>query len=200
MPVGSPAESAAAIGRAFNVDTTASEFRVLVFASGPLARFGHPHAIGGNAVSGTVWLADDFHDSSLELFIDVPAMRVDDPAWRRADGFDPDIDDDAIRGTRDNMLSPDVLDAARHPQITIRSMAVNGPTWQPDISIEITLCGVTRSMTVPVALDIGDDAITAIGRFRLRQSEFGIEPFSAAGGNLLVADQVMVRFRIVARM
>lgn len=196
-PVEAPAEAVPAAGRAYTVDREASEFRILVFTDGPLARFGHPHVVGGNAVSGTVWLAEDFHDSSLELFIDVPAMRVDDPVWRGAEGFDPDLDGEAA-ATRDNMLSSDVLHAARHAQITIRSTAVNGPVWQPDVSIEITLRGVTRSMTVPVALAVDGAMLTAAGRFRLRPSEFGIEPFSAMGGNLLVADQVVVRFRIKA--
>lgn len=188
-----------AVGRQYAVVTEDSELRVLVFADGALARLGHPHVIGGGVISGSIWLAEDFHRSSLELSIDVPAMRVDDPEWRRAEGFDPHMDGDAIAGTGDNMRSPDVLDAERYPQIVIRSVAVSGPQWQPDVTVEITLRGQTRVLTVPVALDIADGTITATGRFRLLQTEFGIEPFSALGGRLRVADEMLVRFRVLGR-
>lgn len=188
-----------AVGREFTVVAEDSELRVLVFADGPLARLGHPHVIGGSVVSGRIWLAEDFHRSGLELFIDVPALRVDDPAWRSAEGFDPHMDDDAIAGTGDNMRSPAVLDAERYPQIVIRSVAVRGPQWQPDVTVEITLRRQTRALTVPVALDIADGTITATGRFRLMQTEFGIEPFSALGGRLRVADEIVMRFRVVAK-
>lgn len=194
-----PVEKVAAVGRQYTVVSEDSELRILVFADGPLARLGHPHVIGGNVISGNIWLAEDFHRSSLELFVDVPALRVDDPKWRLAEGFDPQMDDDAIAGTGDNLRSPAVLDADRYPQIVIRSVAVSGPRWQPDVTMEITLRGDTRAMIVPVALDIAGGTITATGRFLLRQTEFGIEPFSALGGRLRVADDILVRFRIAAR-
>lgn len=197
--VAQPVQTVDAVGRRYTVAAEDSELRILVFADGPLARLGHPHVIGGNVISGGLWLAEDFHRSSLELFIDVPALRVDDPEWRLAEGFDPQMDDDAIADTGDNLRSPAVLDAERYPQIVIRSVAVSGPRWQPDVTIEITLRGETRAMTVPVALNVADGTITATGRFRLLQTEFGIEPFSAVSGRLRVADEIMVRFRVVAR-
>jgi hypothetical protein len=40
--------------------------------------------------------------------------------------------------------------------------------------------------------------LTATGRFVFNQSDFGITPFSVAGGNLRVADSLLVRFRVVA--
>jgi hypothetical protein len=38
----------------------------------------------------------------------------------------------------------------------------------------------------------------ARGEFRLRQSEFGITPFSVAGGAIQVADEVGISFEIRA--
>lgn len=197
--VAQPVEKVAAVGQRYTVVAEDSELRILVFADGPLARLGHPHVIGGNVISGSLWLAEDFHRSSLELFIDAPALQVDAPEWRLAEGFDPHMDDDAIADTGDNLRSPAVLDAERYPQIVIRSVAVSGPRWQPDVTVEITLRGETRSMTVPVALDIANGMIIATGRFYLRQTEFGIEPFSAVGGRLRVTDEILARLRVVAR-
>jgi hypothetical protein len=41
--------------------------------------------------------------------------------------------------------------------------------------------------------------VSAKGSFTVRQSELGIKPFSIVGGAIAVADEVEVRFDIVAR-
>lgn len=185
-------------GQLFKVDSAASEVRIVVQSSGRLARFGHPHVIGGSAVSGQVVIADRWQDSALALALKVDQLELDRPAWRVAEGFEPELPDGAIEATRENLLSPAVLDAATHPLISIRSLDMVGPMFQPDLTVRITLRGAVRDLTVPVALSIEPDQLVATGRFRLRQSEFGIRPFSALGGALAVSDELLVRFRIVA--
>ena len=185
-------------GRRYVVLHRQSEARFILQPAGALARLGHPHVIGGPVIDGEIRIADDFHRSGLELSIDVSALHVDHPAWRSDEGFDPEMSDSAIEDTRRNMLSAEQLDADNHPYIHIESISVTGPRWQPDIDARITLAGESRELTVPITLDMDDYNLTAIGRFRIRQSEFGITPFSAAGGSLQVADDVLVRFRIVA--
>ncbi len=187
-------------GRVFHILPEQSDLRIVVFAAGPLARFGHPHVIGGPVIHGQIVLAENFHDSALQLQINVNVLEVDRPEWRLDEGFDPDMEQSAIDGTRQNMLSAILLNAAQYPEIMIESVGMNGPAWQPEIDLRITLAGSTRELTVPVALVIGSDSLTATGRMTLRQSEFGIEPFSAAGGNLQVADTIVIRFRIIARI
>jgi hypothetical protein len=39
----------------------------------------------------------------------------------------------------------------------------------------------------------------AAGELRLRQSDFGITPFSVLGGALTVEDELRVRYRLLAR-
>ncbi len=186
-------------GRRYVVDRDASALRIVVLPDGPLARFGHPHVIGGAVIDGTVVLAEPFVDSALELRINVAELEVDRPSWREDEGFDPDMEASAIAGTRANLLSPAVLDADAHPQLEMRSLSISGPSWQPDVELAIRLVGQTRALTVPISLDIEDEQLTATGQLRLAQSDFGIQPFSAAGGTLRVADDILVRFRIVAR-
>ncbi|MCH8478513.1 MAG: YceI family protein [Wenzhouxiangella sp.] len=185
-------------GRRFLVNAEASELRIVVYADGPLARFGHPHVIGGAVLTGEVMLTEPFSDSALRLEIDVAAMEVDRPSWRSDEGFDPDMSASAIADTRSNMLSPAVLSAAQFPQIKIESLAISGPTWQPDIELRVHLVGNMRELTVPIALDIGETSLVATGRMLISQRDFGIEPFSAAGGNLAVADELLIRFRVIA--
>lgn len=186
-------------GRHFTVDPQASHLRLIVRAEGPMARLGHPHVIGGDVVSGEIVLAEPFRDSALRLAIDVDELAVDQPAWRTAEGFEPDVDEASIEDTRRNMLSPDLLDAKAHPEIVIESIAISGPPWQPDIEALVTLAGATRELTVPVSLNIEKGTLTASGRLVIRQSDFDLTPYSAAGGSLRVSDDVLIRFRIVAR-
>lgn len=185
-------------GQRFLVDTEASELRIVVYADGPLARFGHPHVIGGAVLSGEVMLAEPFADSALRLAIDVAELAVDRPSWRSDEGFDPEMSAAAIADTRANMLSSAVLDADNYPSIKIKSLAIHGPAWQPDLDLRIHLAGNTRELTVPIALHIGEASLIATGRMLISQRDFGIEPFSAAGGNLAVADELLIRFRVVA--
>jgi polyisoprenoid-binding protein YceI len=185
-------------GRRYVVLDGQSEARFVLYPAGTLARLGHPHVIGGAVVSGEIVVAENFHDSGLRLEISVNEFEVDRAQWREDEGFDPEMSDSAIEGTRENMLGEDQLDAANHPLIVVESLGLSGPVWQPDIDARITLAGTARELAVPVALTFNDHDLGATGRFVIRQSDFGITPFSAAGGRLQVADEVLIRFRIVA--
>ncbi len=185
-------------GRVFTVDPQASELRIVVRSAGRLARFGHPHVLGGPALSGRVVLAADWGDSGFELGIRVEDLVLDEPEWRIAEGFPPELPADAIEATRENLLSAAVLDAEHHPTIGIRSLGLTGPQFQPDLEVRITLRGVRRDLSVPVSLELSQNTLISTGRFAIRQSDFGIEPFSALGGALAVGDELLIRFRIVA--
>ncbi|MFW5927127.1 MAG: YceI family protein [Wenzhouxiangella sp.] len=185
-------------GRRYVVLSHQSEARIIAYPAGSLARAGHPHVIGGAVIDGEIVVAEDFRDSGLRLSLDVSALDLDRPEWRSDEGFEPEMPESAIQDTRSNMLSDEQLDAESHPRILIESLGLTGPHWQPDVEVRITLAGTARELTVPVALRFNDHELEATGRFVIRQSDFGIEPFSAAGGNLRVADEVLVRFRVLA--
>ncbi len=186
-------------GRAFIVDPHDSELRIVVESAGRLARFGHPHVLGGPVLSGRVVLSEDWQASAVDLSIQVEDLVLDQPEWRIAEGFLPELPDGAIEATRENLMSAAVLDAAHHPTIRIRSLGLIGPEFQPDLNVRITVRGESRDLTVPISLDLNEDTLTATGRFAFLQSDFGMEPFSALGGALAVSDQLLVRFRVVAR-
>jgi len=183
----------------FRVDRLASQVRIRVDPAGPMARLGHSHVVGGPVISGIIVIGNDNADSRFDLSIDATALEVDRPEWRRAQDLEPELDASAIQGTRDNMRSARVLDVARHPEIAIRSTAIKGPDWLPTVTLRIRLRGEVRELAVPVAVERAGPRIVASGQFDLRQSDFGIQPFSTAGGALRVADRMRIRFRIVAR-
>ena len=182
----------------FRVDSQASVVLIRVDPEGPMARLGHSHVIGGPVISGVVVTDGDVADARLDLTVNAAALEVDRPGWRRAQGLEPELDAGAIRGTRDNMRSERVLDVDRHPEIGIRSVAITGSDWIPLVTVRIRLRGQVREVSVPVAVVRTGKTIEAIGHLELFQSDFGIQPFSAAGGALRVSDKMRIRFRIVA--
>lgn len=179
----------------YRVDPSESELRVLVAPAGSLARLGHRHVVGGPVVSGVLRLGESVF---ADLDIDVEALQVDPVEWRAAEGWEP-LDEDAIRGTRRNLLGEDVLDAERHPRIEIKSVRARGPEWQSDVRFRVRLRGIVSEHEIPVAVHREPDRVTLTGGFEVDQTALGMAPFSAAGGALRVADTLQVRFRIVAR-
>jgi len=190
-----PAESGEAV---YRVVPESSHLRIRVDPEGPMARLGHSHVMGGDVVTGTVVLGSSAGSARLELEIDAALLDVDRPEWRSAAGLEPKLDPEAISETRSNMRGERVLDVAGHPKIRVRSVGVAGPAWMPDVTVRIRLRGEVREATVPVAVERTDQRLSASGALDLLQSDFGIEPFSAAGGALRVSDRMQIRFRIVA--
>lgn len=182
------------------VDPQGSEVRFLVYRDGPLARFGHNHVIVGR-VQGEIRAAESAAASGFRLEIPVESFAVDPPEARAEEGeeFSAQVSGPARRDTRENMLGGEVLDAPRHPLIRIESLALVGPDWGPTVTARVTLRGAMRDLRFPAAVVRRDDAIEVIASFRINQSEFGIEPFSALNGGLRVRDAIEIRVRVVAR-
>lgn len=87
----------------YQVDPASSELLLRVDPEGPMAGLGHSHVIGGNVISGRVVAGTRSGSARLDLKLDAAAMEVDRPEWRRAHGLKPELDADAIDGTRANM-------------------------------------------------------------------------------------------------
>ena len=184
----------------YAVDPQRSEIRLLVYRGGPLARFGHNHLIVGR-MRGEIRAGETAAASGFRLEIPVDSFAVDPPVARAEEGdeFSAPVSEPARRGTRENLLGTDVLDAAKHPLIRIESIALAGPDWNPTITARVTLRGVMRDLRFRAAVFRQDETLSVVANFRINQSEFGIEPFSALNGGLLVRDPLDIRIRLVAR-
>ena len=182
------------------IDAGESVLLILVYRGGPLAEFGHNHVIAAGNIQGDVYLTPDIHDAGFLIRIPVRGFTVDPAGARRDEGkdFATQPSPQAIAGTRENMLGPKVLDSENYPEIRIRSLGLTGPAWAPDITARVTLHGVSRDLTIPVAMYHVNDRIVVTGTTYLLQSDFGMTPFSVMGGGLQVQDRVRVRFHFVA--
>jgi hypothetical protein len=184
----------------FDIDPQRSVVSIRVYRSGPMAKLGHNHVITSAEESGFAWRGPKPADSGFQLRVPVTTLVVDDPAARAAAGpdFEGPVPESARDGTKKNLQRPEVLDAAQYPDVTVRASGLGG-TWQdPVAQADVTLKGVTRRVEVPLDLTGSAGTLTARGTFRLRQTEFGMVPFSVAGGAIQVADEIVLAFEIVA--
>lgn len=184
----------------YRIASEQSLLHVLVYRGGTLANLGHNHVLSGGAVNGYVWRHAEPARSGFDLMVSVDELIVDDDEARRAEGaeFPLNLSEQAKQGTRRNLLGPDVLDAARFPRIRLRSAAISGAADKPQVKAAITLKSVTREVAVPVELQQVGESLRVRGEFALRQSDFGIKPYSVALGALQVQDEVKIKFELAA--
>jgi hypothetical protein len=55
---------------------------------------------------------------------------------------------------------------------------------------------VSKQFTVPVEIEYSKDSLNVAGKLVLKQTDFGIEPYSVLGGVLRVKDAVVLVFRL----
>jgi polyisoprenoid-binding protein YceI len=182
------------------VDPVRTVVTIIVRRAGPLAKLGHDHVITSADEAGSVWLGSAPADSSFELTLPVERFDVDSPEARTAAGpeFAAPVPDDARAGTRHNMLRAAVLDGEHFPTITLRSAAASGAWPQAIVRVAVTLKGVEREQEIPVVVERDANGVIARGELRLNQTDFGMTPFSVAGGAIQVADTLEIRFALAA--
>jgi len=182
------------------VDPVRTVVTIIVRRAGPLANLGHDHVITSADEAGSVWLGSAPADSSFELTLPVERFDVDLPEGRAAAGpeFAAPVPDEARAGTRRNMLRAAVLDGEHFPAITLRSAAASGAWPQPIVRVAVTMKGVEREQEIPVVVERDANGVIARGELRLNQTDFGMTPFSVAGGAIQVADTLEIRFAVAA--
>jgi polyisoprenoid-binding protein YceI len=183
--------AAAASGAAvYAVDPAASLIAVTVRRAGLMARLGHDHVVASHTLDG--YAAPGLGRADVSFRVD--QLTVDEPDLLRAADIPSERSPEAIAGTRKNMLGP-VLAAERYPVVTLHAQRRDAD----HLDVAVTLHGVTRWLALPAAVQVDAAQVTASGTARLKQTDFGIVPFSVGGGLLAVADDLDIRYRIVAR-
>jgi len=162
---------------------------VRVYRGGRLAKLGHDHVVSTRDLHGFV----DADQGRGDFYVAVDGLAVDDPAQRAAAGFESTPSESDIAGTRSNMLEK-VLESDRFPFVVLRVRSVEQGTLQG----ELALHGVTRPLRIPAKIDTAAERIEVSGSFALKQTDFGIEPFSVLGGAIAVQDRVDLSFTIRA--
>ena len=209
-----PAEPAAAFPAGFPAQLYAGEpadavYRVIparsslivkVYRAGPLAALGHNHVVTSASTDGFVYLADDLANARADLFVPVDSFIVDDPAARAAAGPDfatqPAASD--IAGTREHMLGPALLDATAFPYIGVHVAPLSVGAQSTRVNVSIDVRGKTATLPVDVAWHRTGDELAIVAEFSVDHATLGLEPYSALGGTLRVADSIDVSVALIA--
>lgn len=185
----------------YAIDPTQSSITLRVYREGPLARFGHNHVIVASQIQGIVYREADILQSDVELNFPAAGMIVDSPDDRAKAGADfPGVlPAEAIAGTRQHMLGPQLLAAEQFPTIAVHTIDVSGQWPELQLTVEVNLRTLSSRLSIPVHLSETQNAIIADSTLRLSQVQLGLQPYSVLGGGLRVADNIDAQIHIVAQ-
>ena len=185
-------------GQKLEVDLAKSRVYVFVGKTG----FGHEHAVEGRLKSGSLMLGATKNAGRLEF--DMKSFRADTDAARKYIGLSGHTSESTRRQVNANMLGPQVLDVKRYPSATFQIDSAQmldrkSRRGYPlaDLRGHFTLHGVTRPIRVIAEVIPGANQTRVRGGFRIRQTDFKIQPFRKVFGAIGVADELRIYGELV---
>jgi polyisoprenoid-binding protein YceI len=157
---------------------------VRTYREGLAMKIGHDLVIGVGRWNGTITLdADTPANSSVSVTMEAGSLEV----LSGTGGAKPLSDKDK-KDILSNMQGK-ILHTDKHPQITFVSDNVeqNGPD-RATVNGQLTVTGTTRPVRMELALEETGGAMRASGTISLKQTDFGIKPYTGLLGALKVKD------------
>jgi polyisoprenoid-binding protein YceI len=173
-------------------DTSASQLVIRTGRNGLLSAFAHDHQF-----TPARWQADvDFDpERPQEVRVDVriDAATLHDHVARLAQRSRDYVDRETA--------GPQVLDAQRYREIRFLGESATargeGGDLEGVLHGALSLHGTTRPFDVPFHARADAPGYRVSGSARFRQTDFGMTPFSTAGGTIGVDDEIQVDFDLV---
>jgi polyisoprenoid-binding protein YceI len=150
--------------------------------TGAAAKAGHDLLIHVTSWEARLEVGADPADTSIALDVDATSLRVREGTG----GMKPLGDDD--RGNIEQTIGDEIV---KRREITFRSTRVQPAADRGGLGVQgdLTLLGTTRPIAFDLAVD-GDRTLSAVAV--VKQTDWGIKPYSALFGALKVADEVEV--------
>jgi polyisoprenoid-binding protein YceI len=103
-----------------------------------------------------------------------------------------------------NVLNNSVLESDKFPKIKFVSASVSdarksGESRSFTLNGDLTLRDATKRVSFPVTVTISKDQLRSTGDAVLKQTDFGIKPYSGKLGMISIGDEVKINFEIVAK-
>lgn len=174
-----------------NVDTARSRVYVYVGKTGA----GHIHGVEGTLAAGHLSL--DPAGPGGKLVFDMHKFAADTPAARKLFKLDGEIDAHAQGQVNANMLGEAVLYVDKFPtaEFVVRRVQSIG---QPDgarryqLDGDFLLHGVQRPVTIIATAETIEGMTRLRGRLVIKQTDYGIKPFSKFLGAVGVTDELQI--------
>ena len=189
-------------GKVFTLNPKLSTVKIYAFRAGTAAKLGHNHVLSSPQFSGFVYLPrDETSGARFDLEFRLDQLEIDNPENRSNLGsaFSSTPTPGSIKRTRDHMLGEDNLQADQFPFVRIHAIRIAGEAPKLAAEVQVELHGQQREMWVPLSVEGLPDRILVTGSLVLRQSEFGVQPYSVLGGFLAVQDEVVIEFSLLAQ-
>jgi polyisoprenoid-binding protein YceI len=147
--------------------------------TGAVAKAGHDLLIHVTVWTATLEIGEDAAHTSIVLDADPTSLQV-----REGTGGMQKLDDDDKAGIAQTIHEEILMGQAVEFRSTSVTPTVDGGGLR--VEGELTLVGTTR----PLALDVSVDGGRISGGVVVKQSDWGIKPYSALFGALKVADEI----------
>ena len=162
------------------IDTARSTIHIHVGKSGLFSAAGHEHWVTAPIANGEIEESEPPH---ISFHVDAAKMTVDP---------DKDLTAAQQEEVRNTMLTK-VLDSAHFPAIDFRSTSVEKTADGWTIKGELNLHGQAHAVSASVHKQ--GDVYT--GRCQIKQTDFGINPITVAGGMVKVKNDLQIELSIV---
>ena len=182
----------------YRIDTEVSRVFVWVRRGGAMKTAGHDHIVASEHVEGFVLAGSDFAEARANLRLPLQQLVVDRPEYRERFGLDSDLSESARNGTTRNMQDK-VLESEQFPWAEVAARFAADDLGQSILGVSIVLHGTSFDYLVPVNLSVDEQQLLVEGSMSINHADFGLTPYSAAGGLLRVAEAVEIYFELNAR-
>lgn len=170
--------------------------RVYIFVD-KTNNLGHSHGVEGKLKGGHI--VED-GGQGCSLVFDMRSFVADTETARRVFGIDASIDAATVKKVNQNMLGKEILDVQRFPEASLSKASLKKSGKQsarglPEYQLEgdFTLHGVTHHVVAPCDLEVKDGWHHVRGKFTIRQTDFGIKPYTKAFGAVGIKDELVIQ-------
>ena len=161
-------------------------------------RLGHEHGVEGRVKSGHLNL--EATENSGEIVFDMQSFKADTDVARKHVGLEGTTDAQEQTEVTQTMTGKGVLDVKQHPTATFtvassKRLEVKSADGHPQYELagEFNLHGKKQPLTVTAAAVAEKDGKQHLsGQFTIKQTDFGIKPYSAVGGLVSVKDELKI--------
>jgi polyisoprenoid-binding protein YceI len=177
----------------FVFDPKASQFTAHAFASGLAAVVAHNPKFAIREFSGEATFAvETLERATVKMKLKSNSLYLLDEV---SEHDRTEIQRVTFEEVLDTRAFPDILFESSQ----VRANKISDNLYATAIQGNLTLRGVTRPHSFPAQVVVGDDSLRGYGDFTIRQTEYGIETASIAGGTLKMKDEVKIAFFIIGR-
>ncbi|MCC6510087.1 MAG: YceI family protein [Pirellulaceae bacterium] len=175
------------------VQTEVSRIYVFVDKKG----LGHQHGVEAKLSASSLLLGAK--ENAGKLVFDMTSFNADTPVARKYVGLAGTTDEGTRTAVNENMKGAAVLDVRRFPtasfdvtsaKATGRTSAKGLPLYQ--LEGQFTLHGRTRPLSIPVDVEQVRGWLHVKGVFTIKQTEYGIKPYSKGFGAIGVGDELRI--------